>query len=430
MTLTAWWLLPLAIPVLWLGQQLVNRVRLFRQLDLPPAIAGGLCIAIIVMTIGLSGHPVMFGNKISNAWWQWIVTPETQWATPSPQAIYLPLSTFFFASVGLCASWTVARRGSWQLLLLLAIATGLGALQNVLGVSIARLMHAPPLLGVVCGSLTLTGGPSTALARTAEFEAAGFPAAAAVGTAAAMFGIVAASLLAGSVGGQIIRRFKLTPNRWSGESLAVRERPRVSLLGPLAALREPDAAVTSHLVILLLCMKTGAWVSLAWNTLAAREHWDVAFPVYMGAMVTAIAVRNAFEAFGINVLRTPTIEALGGVALRLFLAMAIASLDLLQLRAVAGPMAVILVSQTFLCVIFCIAVTFVCMGSDYDAAVMTAGHVGFGLGITPNAVASMENLTETFGPAPRGVLVATIVGAFLIDIPNAFLITYELHHVH
>ena len=43
------------------------------------------------------------------------------------------------------------------------------------------------------------------------------------------------------------------------------------------------------------------------------------------------------------------------------------------------------------------------MGRDYDAAVMTAGFCGFMVGITPNAMASMEALTEKYAPAPRRV---------------------------
>jgi len=63
------------------------------------------------------------------------------------------------------------------------------------------------------------------------------------------------------------------------------------------------------------------------------------------------------------------------------------------------------------------------MGGDYDAAVMAAGHCGFGLGATPNAVANMEALTARFGPAPRAFLVVPMVGAFFIDFTNGLLIT-------
>ena len=50
--------------------------------------------------------------------------------------------------------------------------------------------------------------------------------------------------------------------------------------------------------------------------------------------------------------------------------------------------------------LFAWTITFRVMGRDFEAAVMSAGHVGFGLGITPNAVANMNSLVEDFGSAP------------------------------
>ena len=69
------------------------------------------------------------------------------------------------------------------------------------------------------------------------------------------------------------------------------------------------------------------------------------------------------------------------------------------------------------------------MGRDYDAAVMSGGHCGFGLGATPNAVANMEAITERFGSAPRAFLVVPMVGAFFIDFTNAIIITTFMNWV-
>ena len=66
------------------------------------------------------------------------------------------------------------------------------------------------------------------------------------------------------------------------------------------------------------------------------------------------------------------------------------------------------------------------MGWDYDAAVMAAGHCGFGLGATPTTMANMHALVERFGSAPRAFLVVPMVrqekapvlqktGAFSLD---------------
>jgi ESS family glutamate:Na+ symporter len=71
----------------------------------------------------------------------------------------------------------------------------------------------------------------------------------------------------------------------------------------------------------------------------------------------------------------------------------------------------------------CVTICYRGMGSDYEAAVSTAGFCGFMLGITANAVACMEELVEKFGPAPQAFLVVPIVGAFLIDFTNSAIIT-------
>ena len=67
-------------------------------------------------------------------------------------------------------------------------------------------------------------------------------------------------------------------------------------------------------------------------------------------------------------------------------------------------------------------VTYRAMGGDYDAAVLAAGHCGFGLGATPTAVANMQALTDRFGPSHKAFLIVPMVGAFFVDIVNALLL--------
>jgi ESS family glutamate:Na+ symporter len=67
-------------------------------------------------------------------------------------------------------------------------------------------------------------------------------------------------------------------------------------------------------------------------------------------------------------------------------------------------------------------VTFRVMGRNYDAAVMSAGHCGFGMGATPTAIANMQAVTTRYGHSQQAFLIIPIVGAFLIDITNALVI--------
>lgn len=71
---------------------------------------------------------------------------------------------------------------------------------------------------------------------------------------------------------------------------------------------------------------------------------------------------------------------------------------------------------------FATLVVFRFCGKDYDAAIIASGYAGLGLGATPVAVANMNAVTSRFGPSPKAFLVVPLVGAFLLDILNAFVI--------
>ena len=121
------------------------------------------------------------------------------------------------------------------------------------------------------------------------------------------------------------------------------------------------------------------------------------------------------------------IDVFGNASLSLFLAMALMSIKLWELAGLAGPMLIILVVQTIVMILYGYFITFRIMGKDYDAAILTAGHCGFGLGATPTAVANMQSVTQTFGPSHKAFLIVPLVGAFFVDIINLFVITWFIN---
>ena len=76
--------------------------------------------------------------------------------------------------------------------------------------------------------------------------------------------------------------------------------------------------------------------------------------------------------------------------------------------------------------LFAYWVVFRIIGKDYDASVITAGVVGFGLGATPVGIANMRAVTGKYGPSPKAFLVVPLIGAFFLDIINAFVIQMYL----
>ena len=176
------------------------------------------------------------------------------------------------------------------------------------------------------------------------------------------------------------------------------------------------------LTVILVAMWAGSLVS-GW---LGRY---VTLPGYIGAMLCAAVLRNLADGTKLVRIDPRIVDDLGTIALSLFLSMALMSLRLWELLELALPMLVILTVQVAVVAAFAWLVTFRFMGRDYDAAVMAAGHCGFGLGATPNAVANMTSLVERFGPAPRAFLVLPMVGAFFIDFTNALVITAYINFV-
>ena len=85
---------------------------------------------------------------------------------------------------------------------------------------------------------------------------------------------------------------------------------------------------------------------------------------------------------------------------------------------------VALMAQVLAITFFAVFIVFRVMGRDYDAAVITSGFVGLGLGATPVAIANMDAVTTRFGPSTKAFLVVPLVGAFFIDILNAATIKF------
>jgi glutamate:Na+ symporter, ESS family len=411
--------LALAALVLFAGYFVQRRVGVLSRANIPAAAVGGLLFAAAVFALRAGGVAGVALNTTLRA----------------------PLQTAFFTTIGLGATTALLRAGGWRVGLLWLLATLTAVVQNVVGVALALALGAPALLGVVCGALTLTGGPATGLAWADRFEALGVQGAGSLIIASAMFGIFTSSLVGNPVATALIRRLRLAPRREERQERREREEREASeeefwALSPTLAPEEAEggagvdesgaesdreealsAGVLLHnLLLVLLVMGVGAVLSLV------IKHPSFTLPDYIGAMVIAAVLRNVDDRTRRFRLNARAVELIAGVALALFMVIALMSLELWRIAGLALPMVVILCAQVLVTVAYAVLVTFPLMGRDYEAAVTAGGHIGFGLGITANAVANMEALVERFAPAPRSFLVVPIVGAFFIDFSNALVI--------
>ncbi|MBX6366238.1 MAG: sodium/glutamate symporter [Gemmatimonadetes bacterium] len=391
----------LAAVVLFAGYGIRRRVAVLDRFNIPAPVVGGFLFAAAALVLRQTG---VLG-------FQFDTTLQT------------PFMVAFFTSIGLGASLGLLRVGGPQVLLFWGIATLLAALQNGIGVGIARLLGVDPLLGLITGSITMTGGHGTgaAFGKLMEEQYA-FPGAVTLAMAAATFGLVSGGLLGGPVGTRLIQRFRLTPQPAAPPPPANLEHASLDEEIDTEVAGEAPTAyqLLQTITIILVAMWGGSLVS-GW---LGRY---ITLPSYIGAMICAAIIRNVADATKLIRIEQRTVDDLGTIALALFLTMALMTLKLWELLDLALPMLAILSVQVVVMALFAIYVTYRFMGRDYDAAVMAGGHCGFGLGATPNAVANMTSLVERFGPAPRAFLVVPMVGAFFIDFTNALIITGYLN---
>ncbi len=362
---------------LWLAAALHGRVRALDRWNIPRPVTGGLLLAFAVTGLRAAGVQLEFDTVLRDLF-----------------------TLVFFTTIGLRASVGLLRRDSGTVMICLALAVAGAEVQNGVGIVLAKWLGLDPLLGIVAGATTLAGGPATALAFGKTFEDMGVADAQSVGLAAAVFGILAAGLIGGAAGGWLIRRHRLTA----------------------AAGREVSAATAAQagdwrwtLAAVVVSLGGGALLSRA---IAAT---GLTLPAYIGAMIVAAGMRW-WDDRSLRRLDEMLLDRMGGLSLSLFIVIALLTLKLWALAALAAPLLVILTAQVVVTTLFAIGIAYRWLGRDYEGAVATAGWIGFMLGTTANAVASMDALESQHGAAPRARLAIPVVGAFLIDFTNSFVI--------
>lgn len=382
--------LALAIVAYYLGSWLKKKVNFLEKFCIPSPVVGGLIFSILTLILKEAGLlTVSFDTTLQN-----------------------PCMLIFFTSVGLTANFQVIKKGGKLLIIFSILTAVLLTLQNVLGVGLAKVLGQNPLLGLMAGSITMTGGHGTGGSWALVFEESyGITGAMAITMAAATFGLVSGSLMGGPLGRKLIMKNGLKP----AEADVLAHESAAADVADSGASRITLKSMFDTFGLMCICMGLGTIV------VAGLKNIGLTMPSYIGSMIIACIIINVG---GSKLKVNPECnDILGTMGLSVFLSMALISLKLWELKAVAGPLLIILLAQTVLMAAFAYFVTFKLCGKNFDAAVLAAGHCGFGMGATPNAMANMDAVTSRFGPSPTAYLVIPIVGAFLVDFMNLGVIT-------
>lgn len=386
----------LASLLLLLGYRARSAIPLLQRLNIPAPVIGGLTMSLVVLAHRvLAPAPIEFDTTLQR-----------------------PLMIAFFTSIGFAASYRLLRVGGPQLLLFLLACSVVAILQAVLGAGVASLFGLPLLFGPLTGPATLAGGPATGMAFAPLFEAAGVAGAGSIALATGMAGIVLGSVFGAPLATFLVERHGL---RAADATPAETEQPAAVQAQNDPPTQDRVYAALKSITLLLVAMGVGSGLS------RLIENAGITMPAYVGALVVGAILRNVDDATGWLQLPHQSIDIIGAVALSLFLAMALMSLNLFELSGLAGPLLVNLVLQTLLVALICLGPLFKLMGQDYDAAVMCGGFAGVMLGTTANAMAVMRSVVERYGLAARAFLVVPIVGGFFLDFSNALIITLSVN---
>ncbi|ATH61952.1 sodium/glutamate symporter [Staphylococcus pasteuri] len=376
-----------------IGQTIINHVSFLRRICIPAPVIGGLIFAILVAILD-SFNIVKI--KLDSSFIQ----------------NFFMLA--FFTTIGLGASLKLFKVGGKVMLLYFMFCGIMAFCQNVIGVSLAKVLNIKPLLGLTAGSMSMEGGHGNAAAYGKTIQDMGIDSAVTAALAAATLGLVFGGLIGGPVVKFLIKRYNLKPEH-SDDSF--KNYGEVEYNQALHEKYKPTQIFFIQFTILVFCMALGTYIGNTFTDLT-----NVNIPMYVGSMFVAVFVRNISEAFGFNIVDLKINEEIGDISLGIFLSLALMSIQLTEIYSLALPLIIIVLVQVVFMILFSIFILFRGLGKDYDAAVMVGGFIGHGLGATPNAMANLDVITKKYGNSPKAYLVVPIVGAFLIDLIGVIIV--------
>lgn len=377
----------LAIVLCLFGNFIKNKFSIFNKVCIPTPVIGGLFFSLLIFILRKFGILE--------------ITMDT-----SLMPYFLSI---FFISVGFCINIFSAKGGGKLLFLYWLLCAILGLCQNLIAVFSSKLLHIKPLLGFMCGSVSMEGGHGYSLAFGKTIESLGIENACAIGIAAATLGLITGGLLGGPVGRFLIYKYDLKPLK-GGSRLFKINKNQNTIKTNKPKFQFTPIVFLENILILLLIMNISFFVS---NIINLKTN--IIIPNIVIGMLLSVIINNFNIKKQVFEFYEDLFEFIQNISLDIFLTMALMSIDLYALSSLLGPILIIVFFQVLFVLIYGVFICFRVLGKDYDAAIMISGLIGHTLGATPNALANMSTLTSKYGKSETAFLIVPMVGAFLLD---------------
>ena len=377
----------LAIVLCLFGNFIKNKFSIFNKVCIPTPVIGGLFFSLLIFILRKFG-----------------VLEITMDTSLMPYFL-----SIFFISVGFCINIFSAKGGGKLLFLYWLLCAFLGLFQNLIAVFSSKLLHIKPLLGFMCGSVSMEGGHGYALAFGKTIESIGIENACAIGIAAATLGLITGGLLGGPVGRFFIYKYDLKPLK-GGSRLFKNNKNQNTIKTNKPKFQFTPIVFLENILILLLIMNISFFVS---NIIYIKTN--ILIPNIVIGMLLSVIINNFNIKKQVFDFSWDLFDFIQNISLDIFLTMALMSIDLYALSSLLGPILIIVFFQVLFVLIYGVFICFRVLGKDYDAAIMISGLIGHTLGATPNALANMSTLTSKYGKSETAFLIVPMVGAFLLD---------------
>jgi len=384
-----------AVLVLFLGKYLNNKFNILRKYNIPEPVTGGLVASLF------------FGLLF------WLFDLDINFTTRYRDILLI----VFFTAIGLSTEIKSIIKGGKVLLIITIFAIAYIFIQNYIGIFIAKLFNFNQALGILVGSVPLQGGHGNVVSFVPVIdEQFGISNTMEIGMIMATFGLIIGGIFGGPVANYLIKKYKLKPDAETDDDIIIGSKHGKNLTIDYDSILK---------VIIMLFVSVGIGIYLH----EFLDYINFTLPLFATCMLGGVTI-----AFFVPILipklacpaKSPTLAITSDLSLGLFLAMAMMTLKFWEIGEESLFIIVSILIQTISILLFSVFVIFRVLGKNYAAAVISAGYIGSAMGATPTAMANMAAVTKEHGPSAIAFAVIPILGAFIIQVSNAFIINIIL----